>query len=339
MNIRFDNLSYLHLLWVMPVLLGVVWYGYVRKQRLLRQFATGNLLGHLLPQVSFGRQWVRWALVLSAMVAIVLAAVGPRWGVVYEDVPRRGIDIIFVLDVSRSMLAEDVKPNRLDRAKQAISDVLDVLGGDRVGLVTFAGTPVLNCPLTINYSAFRMTLNEVGPLSSTRGGTLIGDAIRLAQASFVDKIKKYKAIVVITDGEDQESYPVEAAKKAYGEHGIRVYTIGLGDTNEGARIPTDKNGQRLYMQHDGQVVWSKMNPKALRDIAVAGGGTYVPAGTENFDLGEIYLHKIAPAEKREFEASRIERYKVRFQWFAGAALLMLLLASMMSERKAVAEDV
>ncbi|HOQ87766.1 MAG TPA: VWA domain-containing protein [Phycisphaerae bacterium] len=334
MNIRFDNLAYLHLLWAVPALAAVVWYGQYRKQRALRAFATWNLHAHLLPQVSVARQWVRSILVLAAMVAIVLGAVGPRWGVTYEDVPRRGIDIMFVLDVSRSMLAEDIKPNRLERAKQAIDDVLQVLGGDRVGLVTFAGTAVLNCPLTINYSAFRMTLDEVGPLTSTRGGTLIGDAVRLAADSFVDPIKQYKAIIVITDGEDQESYPVEAATKAFQEKGIRVFTVGLGSTDEGARIPMEKNGQRLYLQYDGQEVWSKMNPEPLRQMAIAGGGAYVPAGTSNFDLGQqIYLDKIAQGEQREFEATRIERYKPRFQWFAGAALVLLLTASLMRETR------
>jgi Ca-activated chloride channel family protein len=339
MTVRFDNLVYLHLLWVIPVLAVIVWYGFHRRQRALRAFATDNLLGHLLSEVSVARQWVRWGLVLGAMVAIVLAVVGPRWGVTYEDVPRRGIDIMFVLDVSRSMLAEDLKPNRMERAKQSIGDVLTVLGGDRVGLVTFAGSAVLNCPLTINYSAFRMELEEVGPLTNTRGGTLIGDAIRLASDSFVDQIKKYKAIVVITDGEDQESYPVEAAKKAFEEKGIRIYTVGLGDTNEGARVPTDKDGKRLYLQHEGQEVWTKMNPQALRDIAVAGGGAYVPAGTSNIDLGQIYQDKIAPAELREFEAARIERYRPQFQWFAGLGLILLLCASLMTDRSARTESV
>lgn len=333
MNIRFDNLVYLHLLWAVPVLLAVVFYGQHRKQRALRTFATSNLLGYLLPQVSFVRQWLRSILVLAAMVAIVLGAIGPRWGVTYEDVPRRGIDIMFVLDVSRSMLAEDLTPNRLERAKQAINDVLHVLGGDRVGLVTFAGSAVVSCPLTINYSAFRMTLDEVGPLTSTRGGTLIGDAIRLAGESFVDPIKDYKAIIVITDGEDHESYPVEAAAKAFSERGIRVHAVGLGDTSEGARVPTDKDGQRLYLQHDGQEIWSKMNPETLREMTSVAGGVYVPAGTAHFDLGQIYLERIAPAELREFEAARIERYKPRFQWFAGLALILLVSATLISERK------
>lgn len=333
MPLRFDNLIYLHLLWAIPVLGGVVWYGYHRKRKCLREFATANLLGHLLPGVSFARQWVRWGLVLAAMVAIVLAAVGPRWGVIYEDLPRRGVDIIFVLDVSRSMLAEDIKPNRLERAKQAINDVLSVLGGDRVGLVTFAGTASLNCPLTINYSAFRTTLQEAGPLTSTRGGTLIGDAIRLAADSFVDKVKQYKTIIVITDGEDQESYPVEAARKAFQDQGIRIHTVGLGSTGEGSRVPVEKNGQRLYLQYDGQEVWSKMNPEALRDIAMAGGGAYVPLGTKYHDFGEVYLQSFAPREQREFEVSRIERHQCQFQWFAGAALVLLLAATLMSEVK------
>lgn len=333
MDVKFDNLNSLHLLWVVAGLVAVVIYGAHRHGRLLHRLASGNLIEHLTAQVSRPRQRVRWVLLLVAMVMLVLAAIGPRWGVTYEEVPRRGIDIMFVLDVSRSMLAEDVKPNRLERSKQMIEDVLQALGGDRVGLVTFAGTSVLNCPLTINYSALRMTLDEIGPLVQTRGGTLIGDAIRLAAESFVDQVKQYKAIVVITDGEDQESYPVEAARKVFTDRGIRVYTVGLGDTGEGSRIPTEKEGQKLYLQHQGQEVWSKMNPATLREIALAGGGAYVPVGTSNVDLGQVYREKIAPAELRDFEAARIERYNVQFQWFAGASLLLVLVSTLLSERR------
>jgi len=331
--IKFNNLAQLHWLWAVLVLAGIVVYGFVRKRHALERFASAHLVGHLILRVSFSRQRVRASLLLLAMTALVLGMIDPRWGVYYEDIPRRGIDIMFVLDVSRSMLAEDIAPSRLGRAKQYIGDVLEVLGGDRVGLVTFAGAAELKCPLTINYGAYRMTLDEVQPMRAARGGTLIGDAVRLAAASFVDKVKKYKAIIVMTDGEDQESYPVEAAEKAFVEQGIRVYTIGIGDTSEGTRIPVEKEGSRFFLQHDGQEVWSKMNPVTLRDMAVKGGGAYIPAGTRNIDLGRIYRERMASVDRREFDVSRVERYKVQYMWFAGVALLLLIVEACMSDLK------
>lgn len=234
MDVRFENLNYLHLLWVVALLVLVVLYGFSRKRRALERFASAHLLPHLVPHLSVSRRRAKAALLLSAMVLLVLGMTDPRWGVHFEDVQRRGIDIMFVLDVSRSMLAADIAPNRLGRAKQYIGDTLEVLGGDRVGLVTFAGNAVLTCPLTVNYGSFRMALDEVSTRSSTRGGSLLGDAIRMAAESFVDKIKEHKVIIVLSDGEDQESYPVEAAKKAHDDLGIKVFTVGLGDSKEGA---------------------------------------------------------------------------------------------------------
>jgi len=337
MDIKFNNLIYLHLLWVVLALVGVVVYGFARKRRALERFATTNLIAQLTSQVSTKRQWIKAVLLLSVLVFLVLGIIDPRWGLYYEDIPRRGIDIMFVLDVSRSMLAGDLAPNRLERAKQYIGDVCDVIVGDRIGLVTFAGTAVLKCPLTINYGAFRMTLDEVSVRSAPRGGSLIGDAVRLAAESFVDKVKKHKAIVVITDGEDHESYPVEAAKKAFTEQGIRIYTVGLGDEGEGARVPAENGTAGIYMRYDGQEVWSKMNPATLREMALVGGGAYIPAGVKNIDLGQLlYEDRIAKAEQREFETSRVERYKVQFQWFAAVALFLLVIEMWMTDRQRVA---
>lgn len=334
-DVKFNNLGYLHLFWLVLAMLGVVAYGFARKRQAMRRLATPNLLGILVDQVSRKRQWVKAGLVLTALAALVPAISDPRWGVYYEDLPRRGIDIIFVLDVSRSMLANDLPPSRLERAKQSIGDVLDAAVGDRVGLVTFAGTAVLKCPLTVNYGAFRMLLDEVGVRSSPRGGTLIGDAVRLATKSFVDPMKKHKAIVVLTDGEDHESYPVKAAEEAYTEGGIQVFTVGLGDEGEGARVPAKEAEAGVFVQYDGREVWSKMNPALLREMAMKGGGAYIPAGTKSIDLGQVlYEERIAKADQREFETSRIEQRKVQFQWFAGLALLLLLIETFMSDRKA-----
>jgi len=335
MDVKFNNLNYLHLLWMVLLLLAITIYGFIRKRRALERFASAHLLDQLMPNVSIKRQWIKSSLVLTAMVALIMGMVDPRWGKHYEDVQRRGIDILFVLDVSKSMLAEDIAPNRLERAKQYIKDVLDVLYTDRVGLITFAGKAVNKCPLTINYGSFRMILDEVGTHSAPLGGTLIGDAIRLAADSFLDKIKKYKVIIVITDGEDHESYPVDAAKTAYEEKGIKIYTIGLGDSTQGARIPVDKDGKRLYAKYDDQEIWSKMDRKILDEIAVAGGGASIPIGTKTFDMGQYYLEKIATADQREYESKRIERYNVQYQWFAGLALILLLIETWMTDRKPV----
>ncbi len=328
MELRLDNLSLLHLLWAVAGLAGLAVYGFERRQRALRTFASANLLGALVPDACFRRHVARAALVLLALALVVGALIGPRWGVYWEDVQRKGVDLMICLDVSRSMSARDVPPSRLERAKQDIRDLLSVLPGDRVGLVVFAGLPVLKCPLTIDYGFYRMVLDDVEVNAASRGGTNLGDAIRVAASSFDDAIRNHKAIVLVSDGEDQESYPVEAAEKAWEEQGIRVFTIGLGDRSQGSRIPTPDGG---YMMHDGQQVWSKMNPECLQQIALAGGGAYVPAGTASIDLDRIYQEKIATIEKREFEAKKVQRFRARFQYFVAAALALLMIETLMGE--------
>ena len=245
---------------------------------------------------------------------------------------RKGIDLMVCLDVSRSMLAEDIAPNRLERAKLELGDMLGEMRGDRVGLVTFAGDAALSCPLTINYGAYRMTLNETGTRSSIRGGSLIGDALRVAVDSFTDKVKGHKAVLLITDGEDHESLPVDAARDAR-EKGVRVFTVGLGSVGKGARIPITVNGQIQYLQHNGQEVWSTMNEDVLREMAVEGGGSYFPMGTRDADFAIVYEKIRSRVEARELETSRTELYHARFQWFAGVALFLLILETLMTDRK------
>ncbi len=338
MDLRFHNLAALHLLWVVLALAGVVVWGFARRRRALERFASANLVGFLTAEVSIPRRWGKAILVLSAMLLLVMGSVDPRWGVYYEQVPQRGMDILFLLDVSRSMLARDLTPSRLERAKQCIADVVDLCAGDRVGLVTFAGKPVLKCPLTLNYGAFRMILDEVNVHSAPRGGTLIGDAVRLAADSFVDQEKGHKAIIVLTDGDDQESFPIEAAKEAYAQKGIKVFTVGLGDEEQGARVPAREDNPDLYVQYQGQEVWSKMNPATLRDMALGAGGTYVPVGTKSIDLGRIlYEDRLAQEERREIESGRLELRHVRYHWFAGAALLLLLIEMGLSDRRTIAD--
>jgi Ca-activated chloride channel family protein len=279
MDIRFNHLEALHWLWLVAALGVVIAVGFAVRRRDLCRFASQALLGRLLPRTSFGRQYAGAVLVVLALVTLVGALLDPRWGLTYQQVQQRGIDLVVVLDVSRSMLAEDARPNRLGRARQYIGDLVDRLGGDRVALVTAAGTAELKCPLTVDHGAFRLALATATPEAAPRGGSLLGDALRVAGEAFTDEIPDHKAVIVFTDGEDHGSYPLEAARKLHETLSVPIFTVGIGDSNEGARIPIMVEGKRVYLTYDGQEVWSKMNASGLREIALATGGAYVPLGT------------------------------------------------------------
>jgi Ca-activated chloride channel homolog len=258
-------------------------------------------------------------------VLMVLALIDIRWGKVWREVPQKGIEVVFLLDVSRSMLAEDVAPNRLERAKQQIKDTVDEMSGDRVGLVVFAGEAKQQIPLTTHYDDFKQALDEVGPQNVRRGGSRLGDAIETASHSFLSKSNAHKAIIIFTDGEDQESNPIEAAQRAHESTGARIFTIGLGDIAQGARIPIAGDSRKTFLTHDGQQVWSKQNGDILRQIATATEGAYIPAGTKQVDMADVYHSYIERIEQAKFETARVNQYEARFQWFLAPALLLLLL--------------
>jgi Ca-activated chloride channel family protein len=305
--------------------------GYARRSKLLKRIATPRLAKRLTSSSSNGRRKFRIALIAFTSGAMCLSLLDPRWGTRYREVEQKGIDTFFVLDVSRSMLAEDVRHNRLERAKTAIKDVLDVMGSDRAGLITVAGDAALSVPLTLDYGSLRLSLDDVAPRSVKRGGTKIGDGIRLAKKSFTDDVQEYKSIVVLTDGEDMGSFPTEAAADAAAV-GIRVFTVGIGDPITGARIPTTRYGQPAFIVHEGKEVWSVMNPEELTIIANAGGGAFVPAGTANLDLASIYVQRIASEAGKSFDSVKLEQFIPRFQWFALPALILLLGDSWLSLR-------
>jgi len=233
------------------------------------------------------------------------------------------------------MLAEDLVPNRLERAKLAVQDCVERLRTDRVGLVAFAGTTVVKCPLTVDYGFFRMMLDDITTESISRGGTMIGDAIRtVLDEVFDDQEKEYKDIILITDGEDHESFPVEAAHAA-GEEGVRMIIIGLGDENEGRRIPvTDDKGNKTFLKYDGREVWTKLDAHTLRKMANATpGGRYLPVSTGTIDLGDVYSELIAGAEKKEIETKTIKRYEEKYQIFLTIGFFLLCIEAMISEYK------
>jgi Ca-activated chloride channel homolog len=333
---RFAALPYLYLLWVLPGLLALYIYAFARKRRALALFMDLALAPRLLPGLSRVRQWFKALCLLGAIGCLVLALTQPQWGKRWQDVPRRGRDLMILLDVSRSMLAEDVVPNRLERAKIDIKDLVHVLhneGGHRLGLVVFAGRASLQCPLTLDYAFFLQKLNEVGPDTVGRGGTLIGDAIRQALHAFGTLDLHYKDIILITDGEDHDSFPLEAAKAAAVQQ-VSIYTIGFGDPHGGARIPLrQEQGERTYVHYQGQEVRSRMQERLLLDLAKLTGGAYVPATTRAIELDRIYSKYIAPKARRHVDVAIRERFVDRFQWFVLAAWVLLALEMLVGDRK------
>jgi Ca-activated chloride channel family protein len=334
---RLQDVAMLYWLWAIPALAAVYVYAARRRRLSLERFAEAHLLASINPWTSAGRRRIKAAMVLCAFAFLVAALARPAWNPVPQTVKRQGRDVVFLLDVSKSMLAEDLVPNRLERAKLAIVDAVDKLQGDRVALVVFAGTTVVKCPLTLDYGFFRLALDDIMPESVSRGGTMIGDAIRRTmEVVFKSRDAQFQDIVLITDGEDQESFAVEAARAA-GERGIRLIAIGLGDENEGRRIPiTNERGERTFLTYQGQEVWSKLNADTLRSMVNATpGGRYLNVATGAIDLGDVYTKLIASAERRAVEEQTTDRYEEKFQIFLAVALVLLCVEMLVRERRAV----
>jgi Ca-activated chloride channel family protein len=329
----------LWLLFSVPVVLlpAYIWC-FWRKANTLRILASSEMLKKINIHVSLKKQIFKAFLLIAAFISIVTALTEPKWNPQAQKIKREGRDVVILLDTSRSMLAEDIKPNRLERAKIAITDLMETLKGDRIAIVTFAGNSTVKCPLTQDYAFVRTALADISTESTSRGGTLIGDAIRKAAEEVFDrKSREYKDIILITDGEDHESFPIQAAEKAASE-GIRIIAIGLGDENEGSRIPiTSPNGEKSFLKYEGQEVWSKVDGDTLRKVVYATeGGKYlsVEPGT-TLNLGEIYDKLIASAEKRELESVTMTRYDEKFQIFLALGIGLVICEAFISERKKV----
>jgi len=334
-GIRLNTVEYLYLLWLLPLLVGLFLYAWQRRRIHLHRFIDPGLLARIPMSVSPLRRGWKAALILIALAFLVLALTRPAWNRTDLVVKRSGRDVVFMLDVSRSMLAEDLSPNRLQHAKLAILDTVDRLGGDRVALVAFAGRAVVKCPLTLDYGFFRMMLEDVDLDAVSRGGTMIGDGIRtVLDQVFDDQAGKYKDIILITDGEDHESFPVEAASMA-GEQGVRMIIIGLGDEKQGQRIPIyDQKGRKTFLKFQGQEVWTKLDADTLRQMSKATpGGRYLPVATGTINLGQVYMDLVASAEKKQLESKTIRQYEEKFQIFLALAFMLLCLEMVVVERK------
>ena len=312
-------------LWVLPLLAALLFYAHKKRSAAARQFVDEPMVDRLMPAAAGSRPWLKGALLLLGVALLVVAAARPRWGEHFEQVKMRGLDLFVLLDVSRSMLAEDLAPSRLERAKFDVRDLLMKLSGDRVGLIVFAGAAVVEVPLTTDRGFFLNALDRVDTSSAPRGGSLIGDAIRKAMEGMEKRSDRDRVIVLITDGEDHDSYPSEAAKQA-AELGIKIFTIGLGNVDEGARIPVrDESGTLQYVKHEGQEHWSRMDERLLKEIALTTGGAYIPAKTSDYDLGQTYEKHLAQLARTEIQTEKRKRYRDRFQLFVFLGLLCLML--------------
>ena len=334
-GLRFVHPEAFLLLWLLlPLLAAWLLAGRARRraaQRFRSTPAATDSARNLRPLLA--------ALTLLGFSAVVVAVARPGWEAQDTTVERRGRDVVFVVDVSRSMLAEDLAPNRLERAKLAILDTLERLEGDRVALVAFAGSAVVKSPLTFDYGFFRLAVQQLSASSVARGGSLIGDALRTVRDQvFDDRTTEFKDLLLITDGGDHDSLPVAAAEEL-GQRGVRVLAVGLGDDGVGQPIPLPAaapDAAPAFVEHEGEMVLSRLDADLLRAIAGATpGGRYVHVATGNVDLGRLYVELIAAAAGRLLETESVELVRERFQAFLAVALLLLAAALVLPERLAL----
>ncbi len=304
-----------------------------RRESLMERFAQKNMIEGISPTFSLARKVWKIVLITSAFLLLFFALARPQWGFEWQEVKRSGLDILMAIDVSKSMLARDVKPNRLERSKFAVKDLVRKLSGDRVGLIAFAGSSFLQCPLTIDYNGFLLALDDLNTEAIPRPGTSISGAIKEAIGVLKGLDKKFKVLILITDGEELEGDAMRAAGEA-AQEGIRIYCVGVGTTG-GDLIPAvDERGEKAYLaDKSGQVVKTRLNEDLLKRIAVATGGSYVHATQSDFGLTLIYDKSISRLEKRDIEAKMKKHYQDRYQIFLTVAIILLLIESLFSERK------
>lgn len=330
--IRFAHPEYLYALAVLPALLVLFWLARRWRMNALKRYGNLSLLELLTPAASRRKQVVKFFLALIAFAFLVLGVANPQIGSKMEEVKREGVDIFICLDVSNSMKAEDIKPNRLESAKRELTRMLDEFENDRIGIVVFAGDAYLQLPLTSDYSAARLLISTIDVDIIPIQGTAIGSAVKLAMKSFVEGEKKHKAVIVISDGENHEDDAIAAAKEA-AEEGAVVHTVGMG-SQEGSPIPVYQNNIQVGFKKDqtGSVVMTKLDEVGLQQIAAAGNGKYIRASNQQMELDEIFKD-IQAMEKKEFGAKVFTEFEDRFQYFLALAALLLIIEYFLSERK------
>ncbi|MBL7158302.1 MAG: VWA domain-containing protein [Candidatus Omnitrophica bacterium] len=330
---RFGDPRLAYTLWSVAALGAFYFWAFKRKEKTLRRFAEDKLLNEISASRDTGKEKLKVYLLTCAFLLLILAAMRPQWGFHWEEVKRQGIDILIALDTSNSMLAEDVKPSRIERSKLAIKDLVGKLKGDRVGLIAFAGSAFLQCPLTTDYNGFILSLDSMNVDTIPRGGTSISSAIKEAIKVLKDEPESFRVLILITDGEDHEGNPLEWARIAE-KNKIRIFCIGIG-TPEGELIyvQDEHNRGSFLKDREGNAIKSKLNERVLEKIALATKGTYVHATGAQFGLDLIYKDRLSVMEKRALESKLVKQYEERFQIPLGCAILLLVAAMSVGERK------
>ena len=328
---RFENIEFLYFIILIPVLIIVFIIGRKIRKRSLKRFGDPEILNQLMPFLSVNRPVVKFLFILFALVFVILGMARPQFGSKLEEIKRKGIEIIIALDVSNSMLAEDIHPNRLEKAKQAIAQLVEKLADDKIGLIVFAGDAYVQMPITTDYSSAKMFLSSINTQIVPKQGTAIGSAIELGINSFSPDSEASKALIIITDGENHDDKAVSLAGEA-AEKGIVIYAIGVGTPN-GTPIPVYSGNQRSFRKdRQGNVVITKLNEKILQEITNAGNGSYVRATNNRLGLNMLFS-RISAMEKKEMETRIYSEYNEKFQYMIGLALILILFDFIFLERK------
>jgi Ca-activated chloride channel family protein len=331
---RFANSAYLYFLLVIPGLIVLyIILSILRKKAMLR-YTDSVFFDILMPYRSPFRKNLKFILFLLALGFLIIAIARPQFGSKLEQVKREGIELIVALDVSRSMMAEDIKPNRLERAKQALTSLVNKMQDDKIGMIVFAGDAYTQLPITTDYISAKIFLSNISPNMMSKQGTAIASAIELGVKSFTQDTKASKVIVIISDGENHEGDAVLAAQEAAAK-GIKVYTIGMGSTT-GSPIPASLTSSQggFLKDRQGNVVISRMDPEMLNKISAAGDGEFFTASTGNVGLAQLY-NKLNKLNKSEIESKVYSEYDDQFHYFVAIALILLLIDLLIIERRMI----
>ena len=322
----------LYFLWILPVAGFVLIVKHRRRRQAMERFAEPALLTRLTIDDHKGRRFIKGILILCALGILLLALAGPRWGSRYQEVSRKGVDIMFLVDVSRSMMVEDVKPYRLERARREIVDFIRVVEGDRIGLTAFAGAAFVQCPLTLDYAALEMFLSVLQPGIIPVSGTDIGAAIETGMSAFDFKTETDKVMLLITDGEDNEDRGLEAAREA-ARQGVKIFIFGIGEPS-GGPVPAGGEQGGFTKDRDGKLVLSKLDERTLQDLATVTGGGYVRSVAGDLDLDMLYFEGIKQkTEAQTLKSGKIKIYEERFNVFVLVALLLLLVEELLEDKR------
>jgi len=327
-----DEKKYLYLLFILPILAVIFLYNLYWKRKKQREFGDIELIKQLTPEKSVFKSVLKFVVLVLAFACLIIALVNPKIGTKTETVKREGIDIVFAVDVSKSMLAEDIAPNRLDKTKQIISQVINELGNDRIGVVAYAGSAFPVLPLTTDYGVAKMFVQSMNPGMVSSQGTSLEDAIKMSESYFDKESKTSKLVILISDGEDHSEGAKNTAEEAT-KAGLKILTIGVG-TAKGGPIPLKRNGVVESFQRDRQneVVITKLNEASLQEIAKATKGKYIN-GKSTKEVVDFVKNALENIEKTEFESTQFTDFNSQFQWFLGFGMLLLFVDIFLLEKK------